>query len=88
MAVLGRPRHHRLRRGFERLYDLPERELPAAILDMPVPSAPDAHRDLLRISARALGIATSGDLRDYFRLSPADIKGRVEELVETGELLL
>ena len=75
------------RRGFERLYDLPERVLPAAILDMPVPSATDAHRDLLRISARALGIATSSDLRDYFRLSPADIKGRVEELVETGELL-
>jgi uncharacterized protein YcaQ len=75
------------RRGFERLYDLPERVLPVAILDMPVPSATDAHRDLLRISARALGIATSSDLRDYFRLSPADIKGRVEELVETGELL-
>lgn len=75
------------RRGFERLYDLPERVLPPAILDMPVPSATDAHRDLLRISARALGIATSGDLRDYFRLSPADIKGRIEELVETGELL-
>lgn len=75
------------RRGFERLYDLPERVLPPAVLALPVPAAEDAHRELLRISARAHGVATAGDLRDYFRLSPADIKGRIEELVETGELL-
>ncbi|RUU43846.1 winged helix-turn-helix domain-containing protein [Mesorhizobium sp. M6A.T.Ce.TU.002.03.1.1] len=75
------------RRGFERLYDLPERVLPPAILSLPVPSPEDAHRELLRISARAHGVATAGDLRDYFRLSPADIKGRIEELVEAGDLL-
>ncbi|RWK62612.1 winged helix-turn-helix domain-containing protein [Mesorhizobium sp.] len=75
------------RRGFERLYDLPDRVLPPAILSLPVPSPEDAHRELLRISARAHGVATAGDLRDYFRLSPADIKGRMEELVEAGDLL-
>ncbi len=75
------------RRGFERFYDLPERVLPPAILDLPVPAAEDAHRELLRISARAHGVATSSDLRDYFRLSPADMKGRLEELVELGELI-
>lgn len=75
------------RRGFERFYDLPERVLPPAILALPVPCPEDAHRELLRISARAHGVATGGDLRDYFRLSPADIKGRIEELVEAGELL-
>jgi uncharacterized protein YcaQ len=75
------------RRGFERLYDLPERVLPPAVLALPVPSPEDAHRELLRISARAHGVATAGDLRDYFRLSPADIKGRIEELVEVGDLL-
>ncbi|RWC21134.1 MULTISPECIES: winged helix-turn-helix domain-containing protein [unclassified Mesorhizobium] len=75
------------RRGFERLYDLPERVLPPAILALPVPSPEDAHRELLRISARAHGVATAGDLRDYFRLSPADIKGRIEELVDAGDLL-
>lgn len=75
------------RRGFERYYDLPERVLPQAILDLPVPSVEDAHRELLRISARAHGIATYGDLRDYFRLAPGDTKARIEELVEMGELL-
>ncbi|NUS22434.1 MAG: winged helix-turn-helix domain-containing protein [Mesorhizobium sp.] len=75
------------RRGFERYYDLPERVLPQAVLDQPVPSVEDAHRELLRISARAHGIATYGDLRDYFRLAPGDTKDRIEELVETGELL-
>ena len=61
--------------------------LPRHIVEHPHIAPQDAHRELLRMSARALGIATSGDLRDYFRLSPADIKGRLEELVETGELL-
>ncbi|SIT59641.1 conserved hypothetical protein [Mesorhizobium prunaredense] len=75
------------RRGFERLYDLPQRVLPPAILALPVPAPEDAHRELLRISARAHGVATAGDLRDYFRLSPADIKGRIEELVDAGDLL-
>jgi uncharacterized protein YcaQ len=75
------------RRGFERLYDLPERVIPAAIFESPAPEPADAHRELLRISAQALGIATIGDLRDYFRLSPADVKDRIPELVESGELL-
>jgi uncharacterized protein YcaQ len=39
------------------------------------------------MSTRALGIATAGDLRDYYRLSPGDMKGRLEELVEEGALV-
>ncbi|AWC23437.1 hypothetical protein CO731_02908 [Aminobacter sp. MSH1] len=75
------------RRGFERLYDLPERVLPSDIHALPIPAPADAHRELLRISARAHGVATAICLRDYFRLSPADMKGRLEELVEMGELI-
>ena len=76
------------RRGtFERVYDLTARVLPAAIQAMPTPSTEEAQRELLRISARALGIATETDLRDYFRLGVADTKARLAELVEAGDLL-
>ncbi|MDI6027002.1 winged helix-turn-helix domain-containing protein [Corticibacterium sp. UT-5YL-CI-8] len=75
------------RRGFERLYDIPERVLPSAIYNHPDIAPEEAHRRLLRISARAHGVATAMCLRDYFRLSPADMKGRLEELVEDGELI-
>jgi uncharacterized protein YcaQ len=75
------------RAGFERVYDLPERVLPASILAAPTPSEADAHRALIERSARALGIATAGDLRDYFRFSPADALPRIAELAEAGILL-
>lgn len=75
------------RPSFERVYDLPGRVLPAAVTDAPTPSVADAQRELLRIAARALGVATAGDLRDYFRLSPGDAAPRIAELVEGGELL-
>jgi uncharacterized protein len=76
------------RRGnFERVYDLTERVLPASVLARPTPSAEQAQRELLRLSARALGVATEFDLRDYFRLDVADTKARLAELVEAGDLL-
>jgi uncharacterized protein len=76
------------RRGtFERVYDLTERVLPANIVALPTPSAEDAQRELLRLSAQALGVATEFDLRDYFRLGVADTKARLAELVEAGDLL-
>ncbi|MEJ7891292.1 MAG: crosslink repair DNA glycosylase YcaQ family protein [Solirubrobacteraceae bacterium] len=75
------------RRGFERQYDVPERVLPKAVLAAPTPSADEAQRGLLKIAARALGVATESDLRDYFRLSAKDAAPRVAELVEAGELV-
>jgi len=75
------------RRGsFERVYDLPERVLPSRILALPTPSKADAQRALLERAARALGVTTSRDLRDYFRLSPGDTTPRIAELVEEGVL--
>ncbi len=73
--------------NFERLYDTIERVLPSAILEQPTPTSEDAQRELVRIAARALGVATEPDLGDYFRLPRAASKARVAELVASGELL-
>ncbi|MGW5647388.1 winged helix-turn-helix domain-containing protein [Saccharopolyspora sp. NPDC003752] len=73
------------RRGFERLYDLPERVLPANVLAHE-PEDDEAIRALVERSAHALGVATEPDLRDYYRLSPAQSQQAVAELVEDGVL--
>jgi uncharacterized protein YcaQ len=75
------------RRGFERVYDLTERVIPTAILDIPTPAEGDAQRHLIALAAAALGIATETDLRDYFRLDAADAKRRIAELVEAGRVI-
>lgn len=75
------------RRRFERLYDLPERVLPKAVIETPTPEPEEAQRELLRIAARSHGVATGPDLRDYFRLAAAEAKPRLAELVEAGELI-
>jgi hypothetical protein len=74
------------RRGFERVYDLAERVFPRAVLDVPTPSEQDAQRELVRIAARASGIASERELRDYFRLDLAGARARVAELTDAGEL--
>lgn len=75
------------RRGsFERVYGLPERVLPKAIIETPTPDRAQACRELLKISARAMGVATERDLRDYFRLSLADARQGVSDLVADGAL--
>ncbi len=76
------------RRGtFERVYGLPEKVLPRAILNTPTPSRQDAHRALYRQAIRAMGIATSKDLRDYFRMPVEGAKARMAELVEDGSMI-
>ena len=72
--------------NFERFYDLPERVLPTAARQKDQDEA-DAQRQLIRIAASALGVATEPDLGDYFRLTRADSKQRVAELAAAGELL-
>jgi hypothetical protein len=73
--------------NFERLYDTAERVIPAEIRERPTPSRDDAQRELTRVAARALGVATEPDLGDYFRLPRRDSKARVAELVDSGELV-
>ena len=73
--------------NFERWYDLPERVLPPAVRAAPTLTEADQQRDLLRLAARACGVATEPDLGDYYRLPRADSKARVAELVRAGELV-
>ncbi|MGE5721250.1 MAG: winged helix-turn-helix domain-containing protein [Sphingomonadales bacterium] len=76
------------RRGsFERVYDLHERVIPASILALPTPGEADAQRGLVERAARALGIATESDLRDYFRLDPAAARAAILSLREEGVLI-
>ncbi|MGZ3375895.1 MAG: winged helix-turn-helix domain-containing protein, partial [Phenylobacterium sp.] len=76
------------RRGtFERVYGLPEKVLPAAVLGAPTPSREDAHRELYRRAIRAMGVATSKDLRDYFRMPVEGARARMAELVEEGSMI-
>jgi uncharacterized protein len=75
------------RRNFERLYDLPERVIPAAVLGAPTPAEPDAIRQLLLRAGRACGIGTAGDLADYYRIRMPDARPRLAELAEGGQLV-
>lgn len=71
------------RAGFQRVYDLAERVLPAG-LDLRRPSDEEAARYLLLRAARALGIGTARDLADYFRLSPQERRLGLTALLEDG----
>jgi uncharacterized protein YcaQ len=81
LAVAGRNHH------FERLYDVPERVIPAEHLDAPEPTLEEASRELVRRAAVAHGVGTEVCLRDYFRMSPQLARPAVRSLVEDGELL-
>ena len=74
--------------NFERLYDIPGRVIDTAALNAPALREEEAIRELLRMSAQALGIATERDLRDYFRLPVSETKKAVTDLLASGEISL
>jgi uncharacterized protein YcaQ len=72
---------------FERRYTLPERVLSPALFAAPDPPDEEAFVELVRIAARAHGVASDKCLRDYFRIKSADATPAIEALVASGELV-
>ena len=71
--------------NFARVYDLAERVIPAEHHGRRI-ADDEARCELLRRAARARGVATAGDLADYYRMSPREARPRIAELVEAGDL--
>ncbi len=69
------------RRGWKRVYDLPERALPAAVRAAEEPDDESCHRQLVALAGRCLGVATVPDLAEYFRMPRAAV---VRVVRETG----
>jgi len=67
------------RRGWRRVYDLPERALPPAVLAAAEPEDADCIRALADISGLALGVATLGDLADFHRLPRAAVRAALAD---------
>jgi uncharacterized protein YcaQ len=76
------------RQGFQRLYDLPERVLPRAILDAASPAEPERLRELVVRAVRARGVLTERGAVEHWRLrgGAARVGEAVESLVADGVL--
>jgi uncharacterized protein YcaQ len=83
----GRVAARRRPNDFARVYDLPERVLPAEVLARPWLPEHDARKELLVLAARSLGVGTLADLCDYHRQKSTPCKPLVAELVEEGRLV-
>ncbi|WP_445619101.1 winged helix-turn-helix domain-containing protein [Kushneria sp. Sum13] len=76
------------RRGnFERVYDLPERVVGRDAVEASMLSPQAAQRTLVARAASAMGVASARDMQRYFRLDGRETRARIDELVETGELV-
>jgi uncharacterized protein YcaQ len=73
------------RPDFSRRYDLAERVVPPSHLGRSI-DRHAAERKLLATAARAHGVATAGDLADYWRMPVRDVRPRLHELADEGEI--
>ncbi|MGI9113084.1 MAG: winged helix-turn-helix domain-containing protein [Gaiellaceae bacterium] len=82
LAVAGR-------QGFQRLYDLTERVIPAEVLALPEPSEPDRLRRLALRAVRARGVLTAAGIVEHWRLrgGAATIKPALARLIDDGGLV-
>ena len=75
------------RRGFQRVYDLPERVLPASV-DTRMPNDSELGRFLVQRALQAHGFATAREIHDHLRSTNMQvINATLAEMVETGEVV-
>ena len=74
------------RENFQRVYDLRDRVLPAAV-DRREPSADEAAQALLEISLKALGVCAPAQAGDYFHLRRTESKPLIDRLLAQGRFL-
>jgi uncharacterized protein YcaQ len=67
----------RERRGWRRIYDLPDRAIPNDLLNQ-TPDDLDCWAHLVEAAGKRLGVATRADLSDYYRLSSIDWPATLE----------
>jgi len=79
LVIGGRP-------GFQRLYDLPERVLPDAVVGAPVPAEDEVLRTLVVLAVRARGGLTEAGVVEHWRLrgGTARIRPHVEAAIAAG----
>ena len=71
--------------GFARAYDVVERVVPNELHSRTM-TRDEAQRELVRLAARANGVATARDITDYYRMAPREGRARIAELTAAGEL--
>ena len=77
-----------IRRGknFEKKYDLITIIVPSEVLSRPSPTEEESLKELYLWAASAMGVASAGDIQDYFRTRSSNTPTLLEELVEEGLL--
>lgn len=80
VAVTRRP-------DFGKLFDLPERVIPAEALAVPTPPVATARKELAYQAARALGVGTVQEIGYSHWQNTAKVRPWIDELVEEGRLL-
>jgi len=83
----GRVTVVRRNNSFERVFDLTERVLPVAALQAPSLDRAQAHVALARRAMRALGVATTRSVAEYFRTDLAETRRAVAVLADAGEVI-
>lgn len=81
LAIRGRD-------GFQRVYDLPERVIPARVLAAPMPTARETLRALCLRAVRARGALTAAGVAEHFRIEgrAKTVRPHLEALAREGEI--